>query len=130
MQPKLLFFVIEWRRFTVINRRIILDTVDQRNYVRIVHLPPNPSSAACNAWRGKAGPPPWIPVSTHENDDGRQPASLVCETGKGRYIVSGAVMPMSPRVRASAILLASTSFSRAFITGASDGSRVSTRQWS
>ena len=73
---------------------------------------------------------PGFPCLRTRMDDGGRPAARVCETGKERYIVSGAVMPMSARVRASAILLASTSFSRAFITGASDGSRVSTRQWS
>ena len=54
-------------------------------------------------------------------------------TGEGRaepYIVIGALIPISPSVRDSAVCAASASFSRAFISGASAGSAESTRQWS
>ena len=46
------------------------------------------------------------------------------------YIVIGALIPISPSVRDSAVCAASASFSRAFISGASAGSAESTRQWS
>ena len=46
------------------------------------------------------------------------------------YIVSGALMPISASVRASATRAASVSLRRAFISGASAGSDESTRQWS
>ena len=46
------------------------------------------------------------------------------------YIVIGALIPINPSVRDSAVCAASASFSRAFISDASAGSAESTRQWS